>query len=148
MKNETKVAFKGKVDGADYDIKKGADILKEITVSYKDVSEDDAALALGLEIAEKYLAKGDVDELAKLIALIDSTDSITKPTGKSSQEWTLVYRWLKYALEDKFPAADATYKKSDVVALISSAYDLADATRLTVQLLPMFTTHSTASTRP
>lgn len=128
MKNETKVAFKGTVDGADYDIKKGADILKEITVSYKDVSEDDAALALGLEIAEKYLAKGDVDELANLIALIDSTDSITKPTGKSSQEWTLVYRWLKYALEDKFPAADATYKKSDVVALISSAYDLADAT--------------------
>lgn len=124
MKNETKESKTVTIDGQSVAIKKGADILKEINVSYTNI--DEGTLKDALEIAEAYLNKA--DNATDLIKKIDDTDSITKATGKSSAEWTLVYRYLKYALEDTFPAADATYKKADVVTLISNAYDLADTT--------------------
>lgn len=126
MKNETKESKTVTVSGVNYTVKKNADILKEITVTSDDVT--DKTLAEALKIAEAYIA-GDADAKdGSLIKAIDDTASITKATGKSSAEWTLVYRYLKYALEDLFPAADATYKKADVVTLISNAYDLADTT--------------------
>lgn len=89
------------------------------------VSELDKALAL----AEVYLG-GDKDAIkASDIYYIDTTDSIAAGTAKaSSAEWALVYRYLKYALADKYDAETGTNTKAEVSELIDKAYDLADLT--------------------
>lgn len=89
------------------------------------VAELDKALAL----AEIYL-HGDKDEIKESdIYDIDTTDSIADGSAKaSSSEWALVYRYLKYALADKYDAETGTHTKSEVNELIEKAYDLADKT--------------------
>ncbi|MGN1422472.1 MAG: dockerin type I domain-containing protein [Oscillospiraceae bacterium] len=77
-----------------------------------------------MQLAEEY-AEGNYAGIQQI-----NEGTITGEPSGSAAEWTLVYRFLKYALEDTFAVADAvtTYKKSDVVALINEAYDLADKT--------------------
>ena len=88
-----------------------------------------ADLSIAMELAETYIA-GDKDAIAESdIYDIDTTDSISSGSAKgSTTEWTLVYRYLKYALSDKYDASYGTYTKSDVVELIDKCYDLADLT--------------------
>ncbi len=88
-----------------------------------------AKLGQAMQLAADYLT-GDKDVIAASdIYAIDTTDSIAKDTAKgSSAEWTLVYRYLKYALSDKYDADNATHTKAEVVALIEKAYDLAEKT--------------------
>lgn len=60
---------------------------------------------------------------------ISTTGALTiKNVSGSTSEWTVVNRYLKYALEDKYAAAIGTYTKKDVEALIEQAYTLADET--------------------
>lgn len=99
------------------------------TTSQNKVVPTVTELDKALELAEIYL-DGDKDAIAASdIYDIDTTDSIAAGTAKaSSSEWALVYRYLKYALADKYDAETGTNTKAEVSALIDKAYDLADAT--------------------
>lgn len=88
-----------------------------------------ADLAIAMELAETYIAGNKDDIKASGIYDIDTTDSISANSAKgSSSEWALVYRYLKYALSDKYDAAYGTHTKAEVVALIDQCYELADLT--------------------
>ena len=98
------------------------DLLQYIKVTSADGAWGD--LKEAMKLAEDY-DNGIYDGIQNI-----NEGTITGEPSGSPAEWTLVYRYLKYALEDVFAVADAvtTYKKSDVVALINEAYDLADKT--------------------
>lgn len=64
-----------------------------------------------------------------MIEKLDTIDAIKKDSASgSSTEWALVYRYLKYALSDKYDATYGTNTKKDVQELIEKAYDLAELT--------------------
>lgn len=89
-----------------------------------------ADLGKAMELAELYLTgeKKDI-EGNTLIEDIDTIDAISAGSAKgSSTEWTLVYRYLKYALADKYDASYGTKTKADVSALIDKCYELAELT--------------------
>ena len=89
-----------------------------------------ADLGKAMELAELYLT-GDKKDIEgnTLIEDIDTIDAISAGSAKgSSAEWTLVYRYLKYALADKYDASYGTKTKADVNALIDKCYDLAELT--------------------
>lgn len=89
-------------------------------------------------VAENYLdAKTDDDYAASGIIVagndktlaLDTISALDNKTLKgSSQEWTLVYRNLKYALSDKYDSSTCNHTKKDVEDLIEKAYDLAEKT--------------------
>ncbi len=64
------------------------------------------------------------------IALIDTNGTIADGSAKgSTAEWTLVNRYLSYALADKYASAKSGLKtKIDVKNLIDQSYDLTEAT--------------------
>lgn len=89
-----------------------------------------ADLGKAMELAELYLTgeKKDIEGNA-LIEDIDTIDAISAGSAKgSSAEWTLVYRYLKYALADKYDASYGTKTKAQVNELIDKCYDLAELT--------------------
>ena len=89
-----------------------------------------ADLGKAMELAELYLTgeKKDI-EGNTLIEDIDTIDAISAGSAKgSSTEWTLVYRYLKYALADKYDASYGTKTKAQVNELIDKCYDLAELT--------------------
>ena len=109
----------------DQSVSRKSSILKYVQITSDDISTSDAALKNAVKIAEKYLDGTYSDDVFGL----DETGAVGKNGGKGSTvEWTLVYRNLKYALEDKYPAAGATHTKKEVQELIDKAYDLADKT--------------------
>ncbi|MGN1341153.1 MAG: dockerin type I repeat-containing protein, partial [Oscillospiraceae bacterium] len=60
---------------------------------------------------------------------LDTPDAIPVGTAKgSSAEWTIVYRYLRYALADKYDADRVLYTKADVEKLIEDCYELAELT--------------------
>ncbi len=89
-------------------------------------------LAEAMALAEHYLtATKDTwaNQPATDIYDIDTTGAIADDSAKgSSAEWTLVYRYLKYALEDKYNASTGTHTKAEVIALIETTYDVTEAT--------------------
>lgn len=89
-----------------------------------------ADLGKAMELAELYLTgeKKDI-EGNTLIEDIDTIDDISAGSAKgSSREWTLVYRYLKYALADKYDASYGTKTKKEVNDLIDKCYELAELT--------------------
>lgn len=89
-----------------------------------------ADLGKAMELAELYLTgeKKDIEGNIQ-IEYIDTIDAISAGSAKgSSTEWTLVYRYLKYALADKYDASYGTKTKADVSALIDKCYELAELT--------------------
>ncbi len=89
-----------------------------------------ADLGKAMELAELYLTgeKKDI-EGNTLIEDIDTIDDISAGSAKgSSREWTLVYRYLKYALADKYDASYGTKTKKEVNELIDKCYELAELT--------------------
>lgn len=105
---------------------------KSILAAMRDVTSGDIKTTDTLDVAvkdalalyEAYCA-GDYD-LKK--GGWDQTDAVATSDKASVAGWTIVYRAVKYALEDKFPAGDATYTKKDVSALIEDSYKLVDDT--------------------
>ena len=89
-----------------------------------------ADLGQAMDLAELYLTGETKDiEGPTLIEDIDTIDAISAGSAKgSSTEWTLVYRYLKYALADKYDASYGTKTKADVSALIDKCYELAELT--------------------
>ena len=83
-------------------------------------------LKTAMNLAEDYIAgKYKTSDIHS----IDTTSSIVVGSEKgSSAEWTLVYRYLKYALSDKYNASQDLYTKSDVEKLIEDSYALAEDT--------------------
>lgn len=105
-------------------VAKGTDILKYIKVTSADVPAADADLKEALKIAEDYIA----DKFDATVYGLDESGKVAKAAG-SAAEWTLVYRNLKYALEDMFNGSAAkTHTRAEVVELIDKAYTLAEAT--------------------
>lgn len=83
-------------------------------------------MSLAYEIADAYLADGK----SNIIKAIDTTGVVAADATGSSKEWVLVYRYLEYALKDKYDATITTssYTRADVQKLIDDCYDLADLT--------------------
>lgn len=101
--------------------------------SYRNSSDETvptyADLGLAMELAETYLTGKKELMAASNIYDIDTIDAIAKDSAKgSSAEWTLVYRYLKYALADKYDASYGTHTKAEVEALIEQCYELAEKT--------------------
>lgn len=88
-------------------------------------------LETAMAMAELYIA-GNKDAIAAKsnpIYGLNTTDEIIDGGAKASTtEWTLVYRYLKYALSDKYDVTVGTNTKADVVALLEKSYDLAEKT--------------------
>lgn len=88
-------------------------------------------LDTAMDLAELYL-KGDKEEIkasTNPLYDINTTDEIAKDSAKASTaEWTIVYRYLKYALADKYDLSEDKYTKADVVELLEKSYDLAEKT--------------------
>lgn len=112
-------------------IAKGISLLKYIDVksdeivNYGDTAHGAKvdALADALKLAEEYL-DGDYSNIDK----IDDTGAVGKASG-SITEWTLVNRYLQYALEDLYAgSAQATYSKSQVSKLLDDSYDITHQT--------------------
>ena len=105
-------------------------ILKYVEVTSDDIdATSDADLQRAIYIAEQYLSGSEGYDVEGGVYGLDETGAVPKNSkGGSTVEWTLVYRNLKYALEDKYPAADASHTKKEVEELIELAYDLADKT--------------------
>ena len=61
------------------------------------------------------------------LADIDSNNTLTDKSSKS-EAYALVSRALQYALEDNYPAPDASYTKKDIANLIKDAEKLIDET--------------------
>lgn len=90
-------------------------------------------LATALELAELYI-EGDKTKLADaeqndIYNLCDTTGEFVVGSAKSSAaEWTVVYRYLSYALSDKYDLVAAKYTKAQVADLLEKSYDLAEKT--------------------
>ena len=100
------------------------------TNSSKETVATFADLSTAMELAELYLT-GDKKDIEgnTLIEDIDTIDAISTGSAKgSSAEWTLVYRYLKYALADKYDASYGTKTKAQVNELIDKCYELAELT--------------------
>lgn len=133
-------------------VSKGTDILQYIAFNSADIDAGDTALVDAFADFEAY-----EDEMAVAAAtrwnnkagytsgalwdimsekdandvVIGLADGKTMPVVKGSNaEWTLLWRQLAYALEDKFPeeAAPTTYTLAKLKALIDEAYDYAEKT--------------------
>ena len=88
-------------------------------------------------ILEAYQTMEDDDDIATAdrdyskptanVPNIDTNDTITSKSSKS-EAYALVNRVLQYALEDNYPAPDATYTKKDIASLIKDAEKLIDDT--------------------
>lgn len=90
-------------------------------------------LATALELAELYI-EGDKTKLADaaqndIYNLCDTTGEFVVGSAKgSAAEWTVVYRYLSYALSDKYDLVAAKYTKAQVADLLEKSYDLAEKT--------------------
>ena len=123
LKNNNKTDTYALPDGGSAKIAKGVSLLKYVKMDSTYVAAADAKLLQAMEIYEAYL-DGDYSRITEL----DESGKITKATG-SVAEWTLIYRALKYALEDMFcGSAGDFYTKAQLSDLINKAYDLAEAT--------------------
>lgn len=82
-----------------------------------------------MSLAEFYLNATKDDWSNSAIYDIDDTGAIAKDSAKgSSAEWTLVNRYLKYALEDKYKGSTGSHTKAEVAKLIEDCYDLVEKT--------------------
>ena len=89
-------------------------------------------LAKALELAELYI-EGDKTKIAdsanEIYKLCDTTGEFVAGSAKgSAAEWTVVYRYLSYALSDKYDLVAAKYTKAQVAELLEKSYDLAEKT--------------------
>ncbi len=88
-------------------------------------------LQSAMALAELYLSgdKTAIADSSNLVYDLDTTNSIGKGAAKgSSAEWTMVYRYLGYALHDKYDTSYDLYTKADVKKLVDDAYELAEKT--------------------
>ena len=82
-----------------------------------------------MQLAEFYLNAGKDDWASSDIYDIDDTGAIAKDSAKgSSTEWTLVNRFLKYALEDKYKGSTGSHTKAEISKLIEDCYELVEKT--------------------
>lgn len=97
-----------------------------ITYSSGEVVETYTHLDQAIAIAYEYLAG---NYAGSGIEDIDTIGQFINTTIKgSSAEWTLVHRYLKYALSDKYNGSNCNHVKKDVKDLIDLCYDLANKT--------------------
>ena len=113
---------------------KGTDIMPYIPVKASDIAAGDTDVKAAFTIVEAYAAAeaGTSTYAVAYAAGLDDLDEngiVAEPAG-SRNEYTLLNRFLSYALADKFPAddADKTYTRKQVKELIDKAYDLCDDT--------------------
>ena len=108
-----------------------ADIQNWIDLNPEAATAVDVQLKNALALYEAY--KTNPASVAAKVELLDTSNSIAKYETESVAGWSLVGRYLQYALQDKFPASDSTtYKKSDVQALYEKALDIVEKTEASV----------------
>lgn len=129
-------------------IAEGEDYMKYIPVRSANVTKtpDDAdkvaRVAAALKMLETYntesekgtsadwkTAFGTADAAFDDVADLDENKTVTKPAG-SAREYTLINRYLAYALQDLYPeeAAACSHTKADIKKVIEEAYDLINKT--------------------
>lgn len=129
-------------------IAEGEDYMKYIPVRSANVTKTpDAAgkvarVAAALKMLETYntesekgtsadwtTAFGTADATFDDVADLDENKTVTKPAG-SAREYTLINRYLAYALQDLYPeeAAACSHTKADIKKVIEEAYDLINKT--------------------
>lgn len=91
-----------------------------------------ADLEDAMNLADFYLAQtkaADYKVATNPILDIANTGEITiDNVSGSSKEWTVVYRYLKYALTDKYGDVEGVHTKADIEALIEKSYELTELT--------------------
>lgn len=129
-------------------IAEGEDYMKYIPVRSGNVKDGtDAAgkvarVSAALKMLETYNAESEKGTSAKWedvfgdgtksvddVFDLDENKTVTKPAG-SAREYTLINRYLAYALQDLYPeeAADCSHTKADIKKVIEEAYDLINET--------------------
>ncbi len=108
----------------------GTDIMKYL--SWTDVDDSDAELAEAYKNYNTYLDytfPASADDAKAIMDTLATGKTIAKCTG-STAEWTLIWRKLAYALEDRFPVAKQadTYSLAKLLTKIDEAYALAEQT--------------------
>lgn len=101
------------------------------TDDYNTVIKLSTAYALAMDYLNPTDADGDGKVDYFMPDDIDTTGVVANDDAKgNSKEWAIVYRYLKYALEDKYTGSVSSeaYTKADVKALIDDCYDLAELT--------------------
>ena len=86
-----------------------------------DKSTNFTSLAVAYDVATKYLA-----ENFSAITALDTLEDIADPTRSNTKGYTMAYRALKYALNDRYDGDVAKYTRKDVADLIEKCYDLID----------------------
>lgn len=94
--------------------------------------DNSVMLSTAMAIAEDYLT-GDKDIIKANTDVLDIDDTgvIAEDPAATSKEYQLVYRYLYYALTEKYEgsiAAGCAHTRADVKALISDAWDLIEET--------------------
>lgn len=132
-------------------IAEGEDYLKYIPVRSKSITttaqstynaDKVNAAAAALKMLETYNTESEKGTLANWttafgtadakfddVADLDENKTVTKPAG-SAREYTLINRYLAYALQDLYPeeAAACSHTKADIKKVIEEAYDLINET--------------------
>ena len=90
-------------------------------------------LGIAYNTAQLYIngTKEEIKADTNGIYFMDSTGAVASGSASgSTREWSILYKYLKRALEDKYSisASSGTYTKADVDRLIDYAYDLSDKT--------------------
>lgn len=136
---ETEDASGNSVNTKTIKIKQGDDLVKYLPIDATiigtnlDTKCDDTTrpLSVGMEAFEACKAEddkpaGDRDYSGSFMDDIDTRETLNENSTKSAA-YPLVYRVIKYALDDIFPVKDS-YTKKDVADLAAKANDLIDKT--------------------
>ena len=109
----------------------GVTVNKEFEITEgKTLTNINVDLAVAMKLANTYIAgKDSIESNGNIVYDINTTDELAAGTAKgSAAEWTIVYRYLKYALSDKYDMSQSKYTKAQVVELLEKSYDLAEKT--------------------
>ncbi|MDE7194715.1 MAG: dockerin type I repeat-containing protein [Oscillospiraceae bacterium] len=113
------------VDLADYVTVTAAQVAGVDDHKSNAVVDDDSTnfttLEVAYDVATKYLA-----EDFSAITALDTLEDIADPTKSNTKGYTMAYRALKYALNDRYDGDVAKYTRKDVTDLIDKCYDLID----------------------
>lgn len=109
-----------KVGASSVNVTKLGSAYKDAALYLEEVVKSSPAYATAAEAGD-VLKEADELNLAKLGASSADADG-------DAAEWTIIYRALKYAFDDAYGSADATYTKKDIEKLMDDSYDLIDKT--------------------
>lgn len=109
----------------------GIQITRYIDLGTNQLENKVVDLSYAMALANLYISenKDAIKANTNYLYELNTTDEIAEGTAKgSAAEWAIVYRYLKYALSDKYDVTVGKYTKADVIDLLEKSYDLAEKT--------------------